>query len=139
MSLLGVAAWAYQGLITIAEYDGGVPGRSNGRVWQRGPDGRTRWTVEGFRGAMSAQALPGNRVLVAENMANMVVEKDQQNVSVWEYQTPSNPIACQRLPNGNTFIATYNQVRCGGHAGQEGRSSLTNVAPGFHLFRAAER
>ena len=125
---------AYQGLITICEYDGGIPGRGTGRVWQRGRDGRTRWALEGFRGAMYAQALPGNRVLVAENMANMVVEKDQQNVTVWEYQTPTNPIACQRLPNGNTFIATYNQVM--EITPDRKQVFLTNVAPGFHLFSA---
>jgi hypothetical protein len=125
---------AFQGLITICEYDGGVPGRGSGRVWQRGRDGRTRWTLEGFRGGMYAQALPGNRVLVAENMANTVVEKDQQNVTIWEYQTPTNPIACQRLPNGNTFIATYNQVM--EITPDKKQVFLTNVAPGFHLFSA---
>jgi hypothetical protein len=127
---------AYQGLVTICEYDGGVPGRSNGRVWQRGRDGRTRWTLDGFRGAMYAQALPGNHVLVAENMANLVVEKDLQNNSVWEYPVPSgsNPISCQRLPNGNTFIATYNQVM--EITPEKKQVYLTNVAAGLHIFSA---
>ena len=127
---------SYQGLVTICEYDGGVPGRGAGRVWQRGRDGRTRWTIEGFRGAMYAQALPGNRVLVAENMANLVVEKDLQNNTVWDYHVPSgsNPIACQRLPNGNTFIATYNQVM--EITPEKTQVYLTNVAAGLHIFSA---
>ena len=127
---------AYQGLITICEYDGGVPGRVSGRVWQRGRDGRTRWSLDGFRGAMYAQALPGNRVLVAENMANYVLEKDLQNNTVWEFQVPagSNPITAQRLPNGNTFIATYNQVM--EITADKKVLYQSNVAPGFHIFSA---
>jgi hypothetical protein len=124
----------YQGLVTIAEYDGGVPGRGAGRVWQRGRDGRTRWTVEGFRGAMYAQALPGNRILVAENMANLVVEKDLAGKTLWEYQTPSNPIACQRLPNGNTFVATYNQVM--EITPDKKQVYINTIAPQFHVFSA---
>ena len=127
---------AYQGLVTICEYDGGVPGRGTGRVWQRSRDGRTRWTLDGFRGAMYAQALPGNRVLVSENMANLVVEKDLQNNTVWEYPVPSgsNPISAQRLPNGNTFIATYNQVM--EVTPDKKQVYVTNVAAGLHIFSA---
>jgi outer membrane protein assembly factor BamB len=29
---------------------------------------------------------------------------------LWQKQVNQNPIACQRLPNGNTFIATYQSV-----------------------------
>jgi hypothetical protein len=124
----------YQGLITICEYDSGFPGRGNGKVWQRGRDGRTRWIQEGFLGAMYAQALPGNRVLVAENMGNRVVERDAQGNVVWEYRTNNNPIACQRLPNGNTFIATYNQVL---EVTPEKKEVMTySGGPAFYLFSA---
>ena len=29
---------------------------------------------------------------------------------MWEYTPPGHPVTCQRLPNGNTFVATYNEL-----------------------------
>ena len=59
---------------------------------------------------MDAQVLANGRILVAENSANRITERDQKGDIKWTYQVPGNPICCQRLPNGNTFIATYNLV-----------------------------
>ena len=97
------------GLVTVCEYDSAI-GQPGGQVWEAGRDGKQHWKIDGVLGAMDAQVLPGGRVLVAENAANRVTERDLSGAIKWEYRTPGNPIACQRLPNGNTFIATYNQV-----------------------------
>ncbi len=76
-----------------------------------GRDGKQRWKITGIMGAMDAQVLPNGRVLIAENSAGRVTERELSGAVKWEYRTPgNNPIACQRLPNGNTFIATYTQV-----------------------------
>jgi HEAT repeat protein len=99
----------YLGLITVCEYDSAV-GQPGGQVWEASRDGKQRWKIGGVLGAMDAQVLPNGRVLVAENSANRVTERDLSGAVKWEYRTPGNPIACQRLANGNTFIATYNQV-----------------------------
>jgi HEAT repeat protein len=100
---------AYLGMVSVAEYDSAL-GRPGGRVWEGGRDGRQRWQLTGLIGAMDAQVLPNGRVLVAENSAFRVTERDLQGKVRWEYRLQGNPISCQRLPNGNTFIALYNQV-----------------------------
>jgi HEAT repeat protein len=99
----------YLGLITVAEYDSAV-GQPGGRVWEGGREGQPRWSVRGLMGAMDAHVLPNGRILVAENSGNRVTERDLHGNVKWEYRLQGNPICCQRLPNGNTFIALYNQV-----------------------------
>jgi HEAT repeat protein len=98
------------GLYTIAEYDSFNGGNGQGRVWECGRDGKERWEIKSLFGAMDGQVLPNGNVLVAENSASRVSERDKKTGAVvWEYRV-NNPVAVQRLPNGNTFIASYNQV-----------------------------
>jgi outer membrane protein assembly factor BamB len=126
---------SYLGLVTIAEYDNQV-GQINGQVWEGPRGGQKRWTFGGVIGAMDAQSLPNGRILVAENSANRVTERDTKGEVKWEYRIPfnGNPICCQRLPNGNTFIASYNMV-------MEIRPDKTEVyrytpGPQFYIFSA---
>jgi hypothetical protein len=57
---------------------------------------------------MDARVLPNNRLLVAENNIGRVSERDPATGKIlWQHAVPS-PVICQRLPNGNTFIAYYN-------------------------------
>src|SRR5262249_52440446 len=74
-----------------------------------GRDGKLRWEIKGLMGAMDGQVLPNGNVLVAENSAGRVSERDKKGTVIWQHNVP-NPVAVQRLPNGNTFIAAYNQV-----------------------------
>jgi HEAT repeat protein len=76
------------------------------RVAEISPDGRTRWQLEGFQYAYDAQVLPGDRVLIAEYNALRVSERNLKNEVLWEKRLMFNPISAQRLPSGNTFIAT---------------------------------
>jgi HEAT repeat protein len=125
---------SYLGLITVAEYDNQV-GQIQGQVWE-GPRGSTtkRWNFTGVMGAMDAQTLPNGRVLVAENNANRVTERDSKGDIKWEFRTPNNPIVCQRLPNGNTFIASYNMVM----EIKPDRTEAYRLTPGpqFYIFSA---
>ncbi len=100
---------SYLGLVTICEYDNQV-GNIQGQVWETPRGGAKRWTFGNVLGSMDAHTLPNGRVLVAENSANRITERDTKGEIKWEYRTPTNPICCQRLPNGNTFIASYNMV-----------------------------
>jgi outer membrane protein assembly factor BamB len=100
---------AFLGLVTICEYDS-AQGMPAGKVWETARLGPPRWTVTGFLGAMDAQLLPNGNVLVAENSANRVTERDKDGNIKWETKLQGNPVACQRLPNGNTFIASYHQL-----------------------------
>src|SRR5205823_5162189 len=59
---------------------------------------------------VDAQPLPGGRVLVAEHGRSRVTERDPKGEVLWEQRTDSQPVSCQRLANGNTFIATYNEL-----------------------------
>jgi HEAT repeat protein len=121
------------GLITVCEYDSAV-GQPGGQVWEAGRDGKERWKIGGVLGSMDAQVLPSGRILVAENSANRVTERDLSGAVTWEYRTPGNPIACQRLPNGNTFIATYNQVM--EITPDQRQVYLTARGPQFYIFSA---
>ncbi len=98
------------GLTLIVVYDGYANGQ--GRVWEFGADRLPRWKIEtDLQGPIDAQVLPGNRVLLAEYNAQRVTERDVNTGQiVWECKINGNPVACQRLPNGNTFVATLNAI-----------------------------
>jgi hypothetical protein len=109
------------GLTLVAELD-------SNRVWEFGPDGNRRWELRNLHGPIDAHLLPGGRVLVAEHNVPRVVEYDLQGHEHWRHRIPNgNPIACQRLPNGNTFIATYNQVL---EVTRDGREVYTHTLRG---------
>src|SRR5262249_23315390 len=100
VDLAGIDVHRELGLTLVAELD-------SNRVWEFGPDGKMRWQLTNLQGPMDAHLLPGGRVLVAEHNVPRVCEYDLQGRELWQYPVVNgNPIACQRLPNGNTFIAT---------------------------------
>ncbi len=83
---------------------------NTGRVWECGPDGKTRWEIKGLQGPMEAQVLPGNRVLIAESNNKMISERDFQGKILWQKVLPHEPTGVQRLPNGHTFVSSYQWV-----------------------------
>jgi hypothetical protein len=80
-----------------------------GRILEADADKKTRWQIDGLDFPLDAQRLPGDRVLVAEYKGNRVTERDRKGGVIWEKRI-DGPLAAQRLPNGNTFIATRTQV-----------------------------
>ena len=72
--------------------------------------GKTLWEVKDIGFPLDAQALPGDRVLVAEHENNTVTERDRTGKIVWKKQLPGGPLAAHRLSDGNTFIATATQM-----------------------------
>jgi HEAT repeat protein len=93
---------AYLNLTLVAEMHAN-------RIWECGPDGKVRWQLGDLACPRDAEALPGRRVLVAECNANRVTERDLQGKVLWEHSVP-DPHSCQRLANGNTYIATGRRV-----------------------------
>jgi hypothetical protein len=81
------------------------PGESSGRVLELDPRKNLRWEITGLQFPMDAQVLPGERVLITEHTGNRVSERDTKGTIHWE-QKIVRPIMAQRLPNGNTFIAS---------------------------------
>jgi outer membrane protein assembly factor BamB len=104
---------------------------------------------------MDFQLLPSGRVLIAEYHARRVTERDTSGKIVWEVTNlPGAPINVQRLANGNTFIALYNNANVGGsvmEVDREGRTVASSrvgkgppgpnnpFAPGEGLLIAAHR
>lgn len=124
------------GLTTIVEYDSTV-GNRQGRVWECGRDGNPRWTIANLLGPMDAQVLSNGRVLVAESSGGRVTERELATGNiVWQHPVP-NPVACQRLPNGNTFIASYNGFVEVSPARQV--VFQHNLTPNFFIFSARKQ
>jgi hypothetical protein len=70
---------------------------------------RPLWELDNLRFPLDAQMLPGDRLLVAEHQGGRVTERNHKNEIVWEKKI-EGPILAQRLPNGNTFMATREQL-----------------------------
>ena len=47
---------------------------------------------------------------IAYSRSPRVTERQRDGSVVWQYTPPGQPVSCQRLPNGNTFVATYNEL-----------------------------
>jgi HEAT repeat protein len=77
------------------------------RVYELDRQGKQRWLINNAGGPTDARILPGNRVLIAEYGADRVSERDFNGKILWEKHI-ANPVNVQRLPNGNTFVATVN-------------------------------
>jgi hypothetical protein len=82
-----------------------------GRISEFDRNGNLRWSIEeNFNSPTDFQRLPGGRILVAEHWAQRVTERDRQGKILREWKTADKPVACRRLANGNTFIATYSEI-----------------------------
>ena len=98
----------YLGLTLVAELSGGRGGNRH-RVWEFSRDDKARFELTDPINPIDAYILPGDRLLVAEYTGQRVTERDLNTKQiVWEHKTNGIVSSCQRLSNGNTFIATYN-------------------------------
>jgi HEAT repeat protein len=75
-------------------------------VIELGPDNLPRLEIKGVLFPLDAQVIDDGRVLVAEYHANRVTERDARGEILWRKDGIQGPQVAQRLPNGNTFIAT---------------------------------
>jgi HEAT repeat protein len=92
-----------RGLTLVCDYD-------EGRVLELDRQGKVRWQITGLAGPNDAHILPGGRVLIAERNGRVVTERDRRGKIVWEHRARNNPIACQRLENGNTLVVTWSEI-----------------------------
>jgi len=67
------------------------------------------WEIGELQFPLDAQLLSNDNVLVAEHRGGRVTERNQKGEIVWEKKI-AEPLVAQRLPNGNTFIATPQQL-----------------------------
>lgn len=91
----------------------------NGQVIEIDREGKVRWQLAGLQYPADVQVLPGDRVLIAEYHVNRVTERNLKNEVLWEKRVNGSAVNCQRLPNGNTFIASRMQLMEVDPAGKE--------------------
>ena len=89
-----------------------------GRIVDLDAANKTRWQFDGVKFPLDAQPLPGDRVLLAEYHGNRVSERNRKGEVLWEKKILA-PLVAQRLPNGNTFIATASRFVEVDRKGQE--------------------
>src|SRR5262249_17487769 len=107
-----------RGLTMTCEMDGVGP--VGGRVSEFDRSGNQRWTIEeDFKSPTDFQRLSGGRVLVAEHWGQRITERNRQGKAVREWKLADKPVTCRRLPNGNTFMATYTEILEMSAAGKE--------------------
>jgi HEAT repeat protein len=78
-------------------------------IWEISPGGKVRWQMEDLEGPYDVQVLAGGRFLIAEYLGQRVTERDSKGTVLWEKKI-DDPVACRRLANGDTFIATSRKV-----------------------------
>lgn len=88
-----------------------VLNNNNGRVIEIGRDGKIRWKIDNLRYPVDAFVLPGDRVLITEWDGNKVTEFDTRGKVIWRKEgLAGRATNANRLPNGNTFISTTNEL-----------------------------
>lgn len=90
------------------------------------------WELGDLDKPLDVQYLPGERLLVAENGRNRVVERHRSGAVLWE-QAIGSPIVAQRLPDGHTFIASQTELR---EVDREGTVLFTYARTGWEFYRA---
>jgi hypothetical protein len=99
-----------RGLTVIVEHDGAGQ-NGQGRIWECDRQGKVRWELTSdLGGPLDFHQLPNGRFLIGEYIRRRVTERDTKGKVVWQKACNSNVLTCQRLPNGNTFIATMNEI-----------------------------
>jgi hypothetical protein len=106
-----------------------------GRVVELDRQKKPRWQIDGLQFPLDVQLLSGNRVLVAEHGANRVTERDLKGKIIWERPVDA-PIVAQRLPNGNTFIASNGQLL---EVTQAGKEVFAYTPPGGEYIMKAQK
>jgi hypothetical protein len=105
----------YLGYTLIVQMNNRIGGpagfrQGTGEVYELDKDKRVRWKIELTTQAVDAQMVGASRVLIAEYLGAKVTERDLKGDIKWEYPCGGNPIAVQRLANGNTFIAMQGRL-----------------------------
>lgn len=83
--------------------------KKSGRVLLMNPSGKILWEISNLSNPTDAILLSNNKILITEQGANRVTERDTKGNISWE-KSASNPFLSQRLANGNIFIASRNKI-----------------------------
>jgi hypothetical protein len=81
-------------------------------------DDKVHFRINKLAFPLDVQALPGERVLLAEHGGNRVTERLRDGTVLWKLAA-DGPLVAQRLGNGHTFIATKDRLFEVDRAGKE--------------------
>ena len=111
----------------------GLKVNTKNKIFELGADKTTvRWEFDGPRYPLDVQVVGPNRVLMAEYFDRRVTERDFKGNILWHVNV-NMPIACQRLPNGNTFIAARSSLQI---VDRDGVSLFNWPGPGASISAA---
>jgi hypothetical protein len=74
------------------------------------PSMKVKWEIENLNYPVYGCLTRRNRALVCEYNVNRVTERDSKGKILFTKNLTGQPVYAQRLPNGNTFIVTRNQL-----------------------------
>lgn len=106
-----------------------------GRIVDLDERNQPRWQLDDLQFPLDAQMLPGDRVLVAEHNGGRVTERNKKNEVIWEKKI-DGPLVAQRLPSGNTFIATRTHLL---EVNKDGKEIFSYQRPGGELIMKAQK
>jgi hypothetical protein len=96
---------------------------------------KVRWQMDNLEFPLDAQYLPGDRVLIAEQGASRVTERDLKGNILWQKQV-LEPLAAQRLPNGRTLITNRQQVV---EVDRDGNTHASHTRPNGEFIMRAQK
>jgi outer membrane protein assembly factor BamB len=111
----------------------GVRIRNVGQVLELDANKKPRWKLEVPYYTVDAHVVAGDRVLIAEYQGRRVSERTKKGEVVWEKTVNGNPIAVERLKNGNTFIVMQNLLL---EVARDGHEVWSLPRQGFDVFKA---
>ena len=96
----------------------GVKAAGKNKVFELGVDKAVRWEFDSPRSVFDVHVIAPNRLLMAEYYDRRVTERDFKGNILWQIPVML-PVACQRLPNGDTFIVTRQSLAIVNRDGKE--------------------
>jgi HEAT repeat protein len=85
---------------------------NHSKIMEIGPDGKTRWEINGLSNVWDVDFLSRNRLLVMESGARKVTERTTRGDVLWEMTVPGNiyPTGIQKTSNGNMLFIASNRL-----------------------------
>lgn len=122
------------GFTVIANSGIGVKAKAKNKIFEigAGPNPAVRWEFDAPRYPTDVQILGPNRLLIAEYLDRRVTERDFKGNILWQVQAQL-PVACQRLPDGNTFIVTRQRLAI---VDRDGREVFAHQPPAPSILAA---
>jgi len=105
----------------------------SGKLLEMDKDGKVVWEMDDLQYPVYACKVRRDRVLVCEYNGNKVTERDLKGKELWKKAVNTQPLSCERLLNGNTFIVTRNGLM---EVDKDGKEVKTVTRQSFDVVTA---